>query len=73
MLEVTHEEMSRLHLFMSINNKHAIAIQKWTEEMELEVLRDLLAGKATKRIMIEQKISSKKVIDIRKKYGLWGA
>lgn len=72
-MKLTKDESNRLSKHISTSEKIAKAHTKWTEEDELKIVQQINDGKSTHDLIRELHISGRKVIDIKKKYKLYGA
>jgi hypothetical protein len=74
-LEVTGQQLERLNYALAVNATYSkVSGRKvWTEEKELEIVDLIKSGKSACSIIREKKVSGRKIMQIRKKYKLWGA
>lgn len=74
-LEISSVEAARLNSALQRNEKYSTESGRkvWTEERELKIVELLKSGKSVCSIVREEKVSGRKIIEIRKKYHIWGA
>jgi hypothetical protein len=71
MIELTHTELNRLETHMKRYTgrpQHG-----WTEEKELDIVEKLNSGISVRSIIRDEHISGRKIVEIKKKYKLYGA
>jgi len=77
-VEVTLAEYTRLSCALKHSQKYAVLKIKWTVEEEKKVVKSLKDEVSVNEIIRQYRqdgrgISGRKIIQIKKKYGLWGA
>lgn len=74
-LELTQKEADRLGSVLTLNEKYSTVSGRrvWTEERELEIVELIQSGASICSIIRNQKVSGRKITQIRRKYKLWGA